>query len=129
MYFKLTMGLICFCRVFFISDDILQGNSLDEVGLMAYTDNEQPLMLNVLLGSLQVLSSDDVTLHPAPVSNISCDDVTINNLSTHSDMPSNDDAEDKCLSMTLRWCQPEITADVTSYHIWFVTTGNTMLSQ
>ena len=85
---------------------------------MAYTDNEEPLMLNVLLGNVQVISSDDNSLQPISVSDITCDDVIIDNLSTTSDMPSNNDTGDKCLSMRLRWCQPEIDADITSYHIW-----------
>lgn len=109
-------------RVFFINSDILRGNSLDEIGLMAYTDNEEPLMLNVLLGNVQVISSDDNSLQPMAVSEISCDEVTIDNLSTSSDAPSHT-KEDKCLSMRLQWCQPEVDADITSYHVWYSING------
>lgn len=97
---------------------MLAGKSLDEVGLMAYTENEQPLMLNVLLGNIQVLSSDDPTLEPMSVSDISCDKVIVDNLSKRSDMAPSEDSGAKCISMQLQWIQPEVDADVTSYHIW-----------
>lgn len=110
-------------RVFLVDADILRGNSLDEVGLMAYTENEEPLMLDVLLGNVQVISCEDATLQPAPVSMISCDDITVENLSTRSDLAPSDDSGAKCLSMRLQWCQPEINADITSYHIWYSING------
>jgi len=105
-------------RVFRIDMDILDGSILDEVGLMAYTDNEEPLMLNVLLGNVQIISAEDVTLCPSSVMNITCDQVTIDNLSTRSDLLPSEESGAKSLSMRLRWLQPEIMADVTSYHIW-----------
>lgn len=85
---------------------------------MAYTDNEEPLMLNALLGNVQIISSDDASLQPTSVSGISCDDVTIDNLSAHSEAVASGETGTKCLSMRLQWCQPEIDADTTSYHIW-----------
>lgn len=85
---------------------------------MAYTDNEEPLMLNVLLGYVQIIASDDVSLRPVSVSGISCDDVTIDNVSTHSSVPPSDDTGAKCIAMRLQWCRPEINAETTSYHIW-----------
>jgi len=110
-------------RVFQVSSEMLARKSLDEVGLMAYTENEQPLMLNVLLGNIQVLSSDDPTLEPMSVSDISCDKVIVDNLSKRSDMAPSEDSGAKCISMQLQWIQPEVDADVTSYHIWHSVNG------
>ena len=115
-------------RVFHVSSELLAGKSLDEVGLMAYTDNQEPLMLNVLLGNVQVLSSDDPTLEPMSVSDITCDKVIIDNLSTRSDQAPSEQSGAKCISMELRWTQPEVDANVTSYHIWWVKTCNLLLS-
>lgn len=116
-----------FCRVFYINSDMLQGNSLDEIGIMAYTDNEEPLKLSILLGNVQVLSETDPTLHPISVSDISADNVLIDNLSRRSDMLPVEDAGPKCLTTTLRWNRPDIDADVTSYHVWYVTFVNFLL--
>lgn len=41
-------------RVFLLNSELVEGKSLDEVGFLAYTDNSEHLMLNVLLGSVQV---------------------------------------------------------------------------
>jgi len=110
-------------RVFHVSSDLLAGKSLDEVGLMVYTDNQEPLMLNVLLGNVQVLSGDDPSLEPASVSDITSDKITIDNLSTRSDQAPSQESGAKCISMELQWTRPNVDADVTSYHIWYAING------
>ncbi|XP_067938150.1 cytosolic endo-beta-N-acetylglucosaminidase-like isoform X3 [Watersipora subatra] len=105
-------------RVYFISSDLLKGKSLDEVGLLAYTENKEALMLNALVGNVQVLSSSDASLRPVSVSDVTCDDLTSNNLSTTSHLMTDEDKTGKSLSLRLQWCQPDIDADITSYHIW-----------
>lgn len=109
-----------FFRVYFISSDLLKGKSLDEVGLLAYTENKEALMLNALVGNVQVLSSSDASLRPVSVSDVTCDDLTSNNLSTTSHLMTDEDKTGKSLSLRLQWCQPDIDADITSYHIWLV---------
>lgn len=63
-----------------------------------------------------MLSTDDETLYPVPVTNLTCEEVTVENLSMHSaDLPAEGE---KCVSMKLVWNEPDIAADVTAYHIW-----------
>lgn len=107
-----------FFRVFHLDAELIEGKSLDEVGLLAYTDNSEPLMLNVLLGNIQILSNEDATLSPEPVTNIFSDEVILEKVSTRSDKPPEDESSAKCLSMKLVWNEPDIAADVTSYQIW-----------
>lgn len=96
-----------------------EGKSLDEVGLLAYTDNAEPVMLNVLLGSVQVVADEEPTLAPLPVTNICCDEMVMDKVSLRSDLPPEDDCSQQCLSMRLYWTEPNIAADVTAYEIWY----------
>lgn len=108
---------IFYYRVFHLSADLVEGKTLDEVGVMASTDNAEPLMLNVLLGGVQILASDDITLSPQPVTNIYCDEVIVDKISSMSQQRP-EDYTDKCISMRLLWNEPDIAADVSAYHIW-----------
>lgn len=85
---------------------------------MAYTDNVEPLMLNVLLGNVQILSSEDTTLCPQPVRDIFSDEVILEKIAMRSDKSPDDESSAKCLSMKLVWNEPDIAADVTTYNIW-----------
>lgn len=101
-----------------MNSELVEGKSLDEVGLMAYTDNTEPLMLNVLLGNIQIISSEDATLSPQPIRNMFSDEVILEKVATRSDKSPEDESSAKCLSMKLVWNEPDIAADVTSYQIW-----------
>lgn len=109
-----------FFRVFYLDAAMFEGKSLDEVGLLAYTDNPEPVMLNVLVGSIQIVSDDEPTLVPVPVTNVTCDEIVIDKVSLRSDLPPDDESSQQCLSMRLFWTEPNIAADVTAYEIWYV---------